>query len=160
MTRLCIPHNNNEKIMEYGCGAGLLTTFFKPYGIDYYGLDYSATLVTKHIKLLNNCVFNLSSTETIFKTEYFDYVVINSMLEYLTSRDDLIKTMDEIERISKKGIYVANIRKKTRTVKHNKHKYDGEYSHFVIDESFFTNLHYTVLPSLYDEDRYDIYKTK
>ena len=145
-----------EKIMEYGCGAGLLSTYLHDY--EYYGLDYSPSLVSKHIQLLNNVVFNFSSVETIFKNKYFDYVIINSMLEYLNNIEEVKKTISEIERISKNGIYIANIRRVKHIVKKNKHKYDGEYTHLTIDSSFFENLKYTIVNSLYDSDRYDAYK--
>ena len=148
----------DEKILEIGCGAGLLSTFLKEY--DYFGLDYSITLVTKHIQLLDNIVINFNCTDTIFKDNYFDYVIINSTLEYLSSEKELNKTIEEIERISQKGIYIANIRQKTRTVKIDKHKYDGEFSHFVINKDYFHKLGYKIIDSLYDEDRYDVYKLK
>lgn len=146
----------NEKIIEYGCGSGLLSLFLKKY--NYYGLDYSTSLVLKHIKLLNNICFNFSSSEKIFKDNYFDYVIINSMLEYLTSIEELNKTILEIERISKKGIYIANIRKETRSSKISKNKYNGEYSHFIIQPEYFINLNYIICESLYDNQRYDVYK--
>jgi cytidyltransferase-like protein len=148
--------NKDEKILEIGCGAGLLSTFLKDY--DYFGLDYSITLVSKHIQLLENIVINFSCTDIIFKDNYFDYVIINSTLEYLNSNEELDKTISEIERITKKGIYIANIRHKTRTNKIDKHKYDGEFSHFIINKEYFSKLGYKILNSLYDEDRYDVYK--
>jgi cytidyltransferase-like protein len=144
------------KIMEYGCGSGMLSLYLKDY--KYYGLDYSTSLTVKHIKLLNNIVFNFSSTETIFKNKYFDYVIINSMLEYLSSVEDLEKTITEIERIAEKGIYIANIRQNTHIVKKNKHIYSGVFTHLTIDKHFFENLNYVVIDSLYDKDRYDAYK--
>ena len=150
--------NKDEKILEIGCGAGLLSIFLKDY--DYFGLDYSITLVSKHIQLLENIVINFSCTDIIFKDNYFDYVIINSRLEYLNSIDELNKTMSEIERITKKGIYIANIRHKTRTIKIDKHKYDGEFSHFIINKEYFSKLGYKIIDSLYDEDRYDVFKIK
>ena len=150
--------NKDEKILEIGCGAGLLSTFLKDY--DYFGLDYSITLVSKHIQLLENIVINFSCTDIIFKDNYFDYVIINSTLEYLNSIDELNKTISEIERITKKGIYIANILHKTRTIKIDKHKYDGEFSHFIINKEYFSNLGYKIIESLYDEDRYDVFKIK
>ena len=148
--------NKSESIMEYGCGSGLLSLYLNDY--EYYGLDYSASLVSKHIKLLNNIVFNFSSSETIFKSKYFDYVIINGMLEYLQTSEELDKTIHEIERITRKGIYIANIRFKTHSEKKNKHKYNGSYQHFVIDKQYFISLKYNVIESLYDDDRYDVYK--
>ena len=150
--------NKDEKILEIGCGAGLLSIFLKDY--DYFGLDYSITLVSKHIQLLENIVINFSCTDIIFKDNYFDYVIMNSTLEYLNSNEELNKTISEIERVTKKGIYIANILHKTRNIKIDKHKYDGEFSHFIINKEYFSNLGYKIIESLYDEDRYDVFKIK
>ena len=146
----------NNKIMEYGCGAGLLSLYLKDY--EYYGLDNSITLVSKHIKLLNNIVFNFDCTEVLFKSNYFDYVIINSMLEYLNSMEDVSKTIAEIERISIKGVYIANVRQETHVEKKSKHKYDGVYNHLTIQKEYFINRNYTIIDSLYDKERYDVYK--
>jgi cytidyltransferase-like protein len=148
----------NDKIIEYGCGCGLLSTFLKEY--EYYGLDYSASLVSKNINLLKNMVVNFNSTEVIFKDKYFDFVIINSMFEYLSSNEELVSTLNEIERISKNGIYIANIRKNTRSEKTMKHKYDGEFTHFIVDDTIFDKNNYIKIDSLYDENRYDVYKIK
>lgn len=37
---------------------------------------------------------------------YFEYLICNSMLEYLNNMDDLNITINEFERITKKGIYI------------------------------------------------------
>ena len=47
----------------------------------------------KHIKLLHNAVLNFSSSESIFKDNYFKYCICNSMLEYMNDIDELNKTI-------------------------------------------------------------------
>lgn len=76
--------NKNDRIIEYGCGCGKIASFFKEN--DYYGLDNSALLVSKHIKKLQNNVFNFDASDVIFKNNYFDFVIINNMIEYLLSK--------------------------------------------------------------------------
>ena len=149
--------NNNDTIVEIGCGSGLLAQYLTNY--KYMGVDKSLSLVTKHIKLLHNVVLNFSSTESIFKDKHFKYCICNSMLEYLNDTDELNTTIDEIERITSNGIFIGNIRYKTRTDKYNKHKFNGVFTHFTIDKSYFINRGYTIIDNLFEpSERYDVYK--
>jgi cytidyltransferase-like protein len=146
-----------DSIIEIGCGSGLLSTYLKNY--KYYGLDNSISLVNKHIKLLDNIVLNFNSTESIFKNNYFDYCICNSMLEYLKNEDNLNKTIDQMERITKKGIYIGSIRFKTRTTKQQKHKYNGVFTHFVINKQYFIDRGFTIIENLFEnQERFDAYK--
>ena len=95
--------NKNDRLLEMGCGAGLLSTFLKKYR--YFGVDKSCSLVNKHINLFNNIVLNFSSVDVIFKDNYFDYAIVNSMFEYLKDYEEVKKTVDELERVSKKGVF-------------------------------------------------------
>ena len=154
---LVLNISKDKSILEIGCGAGLLTSLLKEY--NYIGTDKSCNLVCKNIKLTNNTIINFSAEDVLFKNNYFDYTIINSVLEYLPSIEVVEKSINEIERITKYGIYIANIRFKTRNALLEKHKYDGEFIHLVIDKEYFINKGYTILDSLYDtENRYDIYK--
>lgn len=152
--------DKNDKILDLGCGSGLLSCVLKDDGYDdYIGVDKSNSLCLNHINLLNRIALSFDSTDIIFKSKYFDFSICNSMLEYLLSIDDVEKTINELERITKKGIYVGSIRKKTHTNKKNKHKYNGIFTHLVLNESFFINKGYTIINCVYDNDnRFDAYK--
>ena len=64
-----------------------------------------------------------------------------------------------MERISKKGIYIGSIRYKTRQQKEKKHKFNGVFTHFVIEKQYFLNKGYTIMDDLFEpNDRYDVYK--
>ena len=63
-----------------------------------------------------------------------------------------------IERITKKGIYIGSIRYKTREHKEKKHKYDGIYTHFIIPKKYFEKRNYTIINNKYSDERYDAYK--
>ena len=145
-----------ERILEVGCGSGLLAQYLSKN--EYIGIDSSLSLVSKHITILNNIVLNFKSIDVIFKHKYFDYTIINSVLEYLNTLEEVVATLDEIERVSKKGIYIGNIRERTHVEKKEKHKYDGVFTHMVINRSIFIDRGYTIIDSLYDgENRYDAY---
>lgn len=149
--------NMNDSIVEIGCGSGLLSLYLTNY--KYIGVDKSLSLVTKHINLLYNMVLNFCSTDVIFKDKYFDYCICNSMIEYLNDIDELNKTIVEMERITKNGIFIGNIRYKTRTDKYNKHKFNGVFTHFIIDKTYFIDRGYTIIDNLFEpNERYDVYK--
>tara|TARA_B110000483_G_scaffold238304_1_gene314659 strand:+ start:378 stop:1379 length:1002 start_codon:yes stop_codon:yes gene_type:complete len=152
---LNIPKNNS--IIEIGCGSGLLSKYLDDF--TYFGSDKSSSLINKHIKILNNIALNFSSDESIFKEKYFDFCICNSMLEYLTNRTELDATINEMEKITKKGIYIGSIRYKTRHVKTHKHKYNGIFNHFVIKKEYFSNRGYTIIDNLFEpNERYDVFK--
>lgn len=151
--------SENEKIIEIGCGAGLLAYYLSKY--NYMGIDSSLSLINKHINILHNIALHFKSTDRIFKDEYFDYTIINGVFEYFDNTEEVLNTLDEINRITKKGIYIGNIRYKTRTIKQEKHKYDGVFTHLVLSKQLFIERGYTILDSLYDpENRFDVFIVK
>lgn len=117
----------NDKIIEYGCGLGLLSIFFQEY--DYYGLESSAKSSYQLIRKMKNIVFNFDLMDNIFKNEYFDFVILNGLQNNL---------LNEIERISKKGIYIININ----------------------DDEIVNKLNYIIIKSVYGDDKKDAYKIK
>tara|TARA_B100000925_G_C22005152_1_gene473303 strand:+ start:1410 stop:3083 length:1674 start_codon:yes stop_codon:yes gene_type:complete len=148
--------DGTDNIIEIGCGSGLLSQYFNKD--TYIGIDKSLSLVNKNVKILNSTVINFSSTDIIFKNNHFDYCICNGMLEYLNNENELDKTMNNIERITKKGIYIGSIRYKTREHKEKKHKYDGIYTHFIIPKKYFEKRNYTIINNKYSDERYDAYK--
>ena len=146
----------NNLVVEIGCGSGLLSQYLNKN--NYIGVDLSLPLVNKNITILNNTVINFSSIDIIFKNKYFDICICNSMLEYLKDFEELEKTINNMERITKKGIYIGSIRFKTRKKKTEKHKYDGEFSHFIIPKKYFLDKNYKIINSMYSNERYDAYK--
>lgn len=118
----------NECILEIGSGFSLLSHYLTDY--DYIGTDCSISLVTKHIK--NNVVLNFKCDESIFKDKYFDVSFINLVLDI----ESFQKTIFELERVTKKCIYIGNIIKKE-------------------DIDFLKNNNYIII---INKNRYDAYK--
>ena len=77
------------------------------------------------------------------------------MLEYLKDNNELDNTINNIERITKKGIFIGSIRHKTRTIKEDKHIYNGVFTHFVIPKKYFKDRNYIIIDNLYSNERYD-----
>jgi cytidyltransferase-like protein len=147
---------SSDSILEVGCGAGLLASYLSH--CNYIGTDNSLPLVTQHIRLLQNCVLNFRSSDVVFKPKQFDIAFINSVLEYLPDMDDILKTVKELETVSKRGVYIGNILRGTHDAKLGKHVYAGTFQHLIVPEEFFKSLGYTIANSLYDSDRYDAWK--
>ena len=155
VNKLTILKDNS--IIEIGCGSGLLSQYLTEF--DYYGLDKSSTLVNKHISLLKNIVLNFDATETVFKDKYFDFCLCHSMLEYLKNTDELNMVIGQMERITKKGIYIGSIRYKTRQQQEKKHKYNGVFTHFIVQKQYFIDRGYTIVDNLFEpSERYDVFK--
>lgn len=150
--------NPENSVIEIGCGSGLLSQYFNKE--KYMGIDKSRTLINKNIKILNSTVINFSSTDIVFKNNYFDYCICWSVLEYLKDYDELNNTINNMERITKTGLYIGSIRFKTRVVKEKKHKYNGVFRHFTIPKQYFIDRNYTVVDNKYSDERYDVYKIK
>ena len=62
-----------------------------------------------------------------------------------------------MERVTKKAIYILNIRKETHKEKKNKHKYKGVFQHLIYEPSFFEG--FEILESTYENNlKFSIYK--
>tara|TARA_Y100000591_G_C21691934_1_gene623599 strand:- start:336 stop:965 length:630 start_codon:yes stop_codon:yes gene_type:complete len=145
-----------NKVLEIGCGAGLFTQLFQT-NYDYYGIDYSRSLINKNIKLNNSLVYNCEASNTPFKDKYFDYGVSISVFEYFPNKEYTKQVIEEMERVCIKGIYILNIRNKTHTSKLNKHKLDGPTTHTLHSRCDFED--FEILESLYENDkRFSIFK--
>jgi len=148
--------NKNDKILEIGCGAGLLSKLFdKEY--NYFGIDYSSNLIQKNIKILNCKVYNCEANKLIFKDKYFDYTFSVCVFEYFPSKEYMFESLKEIIRVKKKGICILNIRKKTHNEKKSKHKFDGTFQHLIFSPDDFKE--FQMFDANYEiNDRFSIIK--
>ena len=93
--------NSNKKVLELGCGTGiisfLLSNYDKRYNIQRYCLDFSINMLQIAKKRCPYCV--QSDMEAIpFKESYFDIIYIHSALHHFPS---FKKIMEEVRRILK-----------------------------------------------------------
>ena len=142
----------NSKVLEVGCGAGQFSELFN-VNFDYYGIDYSRSLVNRNISLTNSKVFNCEAANLPFKDNHFDYCFSVGVFEYFPSKEYAYKVIKEIERVTKKGVYILNIRNKTHDVKQDKHKYDGDFQHIIYEREAFEMLGYSVCDATYEKDK-------
>lgn len=147
-----------ERILEIGCGAGILSELFNDY--DYFGIDYSKSLILKNILINNSKVIKCQANLLPFKDKYFDYSFSVGVFEYFPSKEYANECIKEMLRVSKKGLYIINIINKTHKNKLNKHKYDGGFKHLIYNYNDFNILdEYKLVDGTYENDnRFSILK--
>jgi len=156
--------HEDDYLVEIGCGAGLLYHSLYQNNTDmnnrrYIGVDKSDSLVIKHLQRFNNICLNFDASVKLFKTNYFDFCLSNSMLDYLDNFEQLDTVIDNMERIASKGVYLGCIRYQTHKNKKGKHQYDGVFTHLVIPKQYFIDRGYHIVEAQYEQDqRYDAYK--
>jgi cytidyltransferase-like protein len=140
----------DDKIIEFGCGAGQFSKLFDNESFNYFGIDYSQNLVLKNIHINNSKVFNCRANQTPFKDKYFDFAFCIGVFEYFPSKEYAYEVIKEMERVTKNKIYILNIRSGTHNEKKSKHKYEGCFKHIVYKPTDFPDFQHLV--STYEND--------
>ena len=124
--------NESDNLLEIGCGTALYGKEISTK-CNYFGIDYSRSLINKAIKLTKCKVYNCEANNLPFKDNYFNKIIANGCFEYFNDVNYMHQVLKEIDRVAKKGciIYILNIRHTTRTEKLEKHKYEGVFNHTI-----------------------------
>ena len=96
----------NDKVLEVGCGAGALAQYLD---CDYVGIDYSPTLVQKHIEFLHHSVLAGEAADLPFKDKSFDKVICYGVYLYFDNKEYAGKATKELLRVAKKGVLIGEI---------------------------------------------------
>jgi amino acid adenylation domain-containing protein/thioester reductase-like protein len=108
------------KVLEVGCGVGLLVQHLAPKAVDYIGTDFSAAAIVqlerwlaerpalRHVRLMHRSALELDDLES----GSFDTVIINSVAQYFPNIDYLVEVLRAASRIVRNGgaIFVGDIR--------------------------------------------------
>ena len=149
-----IKLKKNSEILEYGCGAGAVLSYWYDKKYRLYGIDYSKTLITKGKKYfpkIKFCVGEISSID-YFESK-FDLIFTHSVFQYFENYQyakNLISKM--LTKLNKKG-YICLLdvpnkdkeknfiksRKGALGIKEYKKKYEKN-KHFFYKKSFFKDF--------------------
>lgn len=109
-----------ERVLEIGCGAGLLVRALAPQCSLYHATDLSSVAVTSlrsfaashpslaHVELTEREAADMRD----FRSAFYDTVIINSVIQYFPNLDYLRRVIDEAARVVRPGgrIVIGDVR--------------------------------------------------
>ncbi|MEY8354960.1 class I SAM-dependent methyltransferase [Lachnospiraceae bacterium 54-53] len=104
-----------DKVLEVGCGAGALAQYLD---CDYTGIDYSPTLVQKHIEILHHSVLTGEAADLPFKDKSFDKVICYGVYLYFDNKEYADKATKELLRVARKGVLIGEIPMRSHRTEH------------------------------------------
>ena len=104
-----------DKVLEVGCGAGALAQYLD---CDYTGIDYSPTLVRRHIELLHNPVLVGEAANLPFKDKTFDKVICYGVFLYFDNKKYAQRATEELLRVAKKGVLIGELPIRSHRMEH------------------------------------------
>jgi ubiquinone/menaquinone biosynthesis C-methylase UbiE len=94
----------NERILDFGCGIGRLTSFLRKTGAKVIGVDITKEMIEKAKKKYPEETFICYDGGKLpFDDNYFDHIVSVYVLQHITTLDDFYKTAKELVRCLKIG---------------------------------------------------------
>lgn len=101
--------HDGSSVYEVGCGAGAFLYALRELGVcTIGGSDWSGPLVKVAQSVFDNCVFECVNAEEISTTEIYDYVLANSVLQYLDI-DSATRVLKKMITKSRRGILISDI---------------------------------------------------
>ena len=113
-----------KRVLEIGCGTGLLLYRIAPQCERYVAIDFSATalelidqqinaLGLDNVSLINSAADDLTSLNSLIDgQEHFDVVIINSVVQYFPSADYLVNVIaSAVKRLTSDGqLFIGDVR--------------------------------------------------
>tara|TARA_R100000234_G_scaffold83758_1_gene53116 strand:+ start:404 stop:994 length:591 start_codon:yes stop_codon:yes gene_type:complete len=140
-----------DRILEVGCGAGFLARELQEYS--YVGVDYSESIIKKHKDLFPSHNATISEANLLnYENNSFDVVFCFGLFQYLPNKEYADKTIQEMYRVGKRGIFLGDLKtKKTRK------------EHFVYSMSELQEKGFKISSCVYDcndVERFNAYRHK
>ncbi|MDM8560649.1 amino acid adenylation domain-containing protein [Candidatus Parabeggiatoa sp. HSG14] len=109
-----------KRVLEIGCGTGLLLSRIAPVCEQYWGTDFSSVAL-QQVETLKQKVDNLNHVVLFHRTaddfkdiepESFDVVILSSIIQYFPSVNYLLDVLEKVNKVVKPGgyIFVGDIR--------------------------------------------------
>ena len=109
-----------KRVLEIGCGAGLLLSRIAPTCHEYVGTDFSNSAL-EYAEYLKTRVQGLNRLKLLhrpandfegFESESFDMVIINSVIQYFPTIDYLLEVLDGAIKVVKPGgvIFIGDVK--------------------------------------------------
>jgi natural product biosynthesis luciferase-like monooxygenase protein len=108
-----------RRVLEIGCGTGMVLFRIAPHCEHYHGVDFSA-LALRHIETeaarqgLRNVTLLQAAAHELPELEAnsFDLIVLNSVVQYFPSADYLVDVLEHVVPLVKEGgtIYIGDVR--------------------------------------------------
>jgi cyclopropane fatty-acyl-phospholipid synthase-like methyltransferase len=126
--------SKNEKILDFGCGAGSALNFFKSKGFNVHGVDISVKDINRAKTIMPDIKNNLliidpkPKTDDYFFNGNFDFIISIQTL-YFLSDTDLQVRLKTLYNMMKPGayIYASMMGTKSYFFEHSKPVGDGLY---------------------------------
>ena len=113
-----------KRVLEIGCGTGLLLYRIAPQCERYVAVDFSATALAlihqqvnalglDHVSLINSAADDLTLVDSLIDgKEHFDIVIINSVIQYFPSADYLVNVIaSAVKRLTPAGqLFIGDVR--------------------------------------------------
>jgi ubiquinone/menaquinone biosynthesis C-methylase UbiE len=100
--------NSKSRVLEIGCGSGVLGNWIKSKCSTYYGFDISHEMLKSFLNESNTETVNLlraSADKIPFQKDSFDIIILNGVAMYFINDDFLSRVLKEIQEIiSKNGL--------------------------------------------------------
>lgn len=136
--RKAIQWVEGETVLDVGCGAGFLGDYLPNNG--YVGVERSPSLADNFIQRSNRVVVVQDATILPFKDGSFDHVISHSMLEYMPGNPEAIQAMKEMQRVSRKTVFVGDIRTIQHAARPEKYVIPGAFAHTLFQRSDFSDM--------------------
>ena len=146
---------NGDTLLDVGIGSGYTASFMKGCSVDIIGMEASSGLQSVCTLKTGIPCIQSACPHVPFKENSFDWVFSNGVLQYLDTIEDVKKTIREFLRVASRGVFVTNIRHKTRIESVDKQiQVDVLCHHLIIDPKIFKTYGFKIIPAVYDQDHY------
>lgn len=100
--RLIKSLKTGPKVLDFGCGTGVLAARLRQEGFEAHGTDYSAGMLAKARE--RGVIGEVCSNGEIpFSSDKFDLTYSVAVFHHLETRDNVVKAIHEMARVTKKG---------------------------------------------------------